>query len=68
MNKTFKLKEPKTCSCGRIHLCTNADSKLSFDEFFAGVYWNCQCGSTNSVKHFEVEPTKEQLELYETKF
>lgn len=42
----YKLKEPKLCSCGRTHTETRGEAKVSFDEAFAGVYWNCACGST----------------------
>jgi len=57
---SYKLKETKTCSCGKTHTETGVDYKISFDELFAGFYFNCECKSTLFVKPTGVVKSEEQ--------
>lgn len=59
---SYKLKKPKSCSCGNIHTQTCGEVKISTDVMFAGIYWNCLCGSTMFVKPDAILTAAEELD------
>lgn len=60
---SYKLKNPHLCNCcGRTHTETSPDYKVSFDELFGGVYWNCACGSTMFAKPETILTVSDELD------
>jgi hypothetical protein len=60
--KSFQLLKPKICACQRVHTDLPDDFKIADDDYYHGVFWNCECRSTlyTDIENIntEVDPFK----------